>query len=693
MFITSREKSIIDLVMKTSGKHTPQSLASYLHVSVRTIQRDLKAVENILKSFELLLKRTTNDGLMIEGKNEHIFKLMQQLYYVHPTDETPEEKKLQLLIILLHEGSFFKIKVLAHQLGVSVTTLASYLDDLTNWLEKFTIELSRKRGVGVSITGNEANKRRALATYLLFHFHEELLESLYILMKDMELEDSVLGYFPPDYLMIIDELVNRMFEKGKMRLADNDYLGLVVHIAITLKRVESNFLLDEPIGEIEEEETTNAFQLMDQLCEELKSKLSIPLTKRDVQYLAVILKGSKLQDSETIAYDRIMLGQIIKNIIQDVSSQLHVDLTRDFSLFQGLFAHMEPSIFRLKHQTGLFNPLTAQIKKKYPVLFMAVRNSLEKEIPDISFPDDEVAFIVLHFGSALLMNEEKPTIHGVVVCPTGIGTSKMLASRIKKEFQEINTIEVKTIKEMQQSNVDEYDIIISTVRLPFDEVHYILVSPLLSDEDILMIRSYLQSNLQQLTGKKEYVKIRDKEMRQESSSLLDVLQEMKDVQTGIEAILNNLRIYRKRIPDYKCVLKEMVIELEQESLITDADVVFQKLLDREKMGGLGIPHTNMGLFHCRDDSIQELIFQICHLDSPCVIKGMDGKEVTLKHLLLMLSPDKLSLKEQEILSLISTSLIETDTALMIYSSSNEEMIRGKLEDLFSTYLQNKWVKE
>lgn len=92
MFITSREKSIIDLVMKTSGKHTPQSLASYLHVSVRTIQRDLKAVENILKSFELLLKRTTNDGLMIEGKNEHIFKLMQQLYYVHPTDETPEEK-------------------------------------------------------------------------------------------------------------------------------------------------------------------------------------------------------------------------------------------------------------------------------------------------------------------------------------------------------------------------------------------------------------------------------------------------------------------------------------------------------------------------------------------------------------------------------------------------------------------------
>ncbi|QGH33308.1 PRD domain-containing protein [Gracilibacillus salitolerans] len=692
MFITSREKSIIDLVMKTSGKHTPRSLASYLHVSVRTVQRDLKAVGNILKSFELQLRRTTNDGLMIDGKNEHIFKLMQQLYHVHPTDETPEEKKLQLLIILLHEGSFFKAQVLAKQLGVSVTTLASYLDDVTDWLEKFSIELTRKRGVGVSIDGREANMRKALATYFLFHFHEELLESLYLLQKNNHLDGPVLGYFPPNYLVLIDEMVHHLFDRGQTRLADNDYLGLIVHIAITLQRVENDFLLEEETDS-EDEDSTRPFQLISQLCDDLKSELSIPLTKKDVHYLDVILKGSKLQDSETIDYDSIMLGQIIKNIIQDISSQLHVDLSRDFSLFQGLLAHLEPSIFRLKHQMGLFNPLTEQINKKYLVLFMAVRNSLEKEFPDISFPDDEIAFIVLHFGSALLMNEEKTTIHAVVVCPTGIGTSKMLASRIQKEFTEINSVEIKSMKEMEKSNLDEFDIVISTVRLPFDDVHYILVSPLLSDEDIQMIRSFLQSNIQQLTGKKKYVKDSGKETRQEPSSLQDVLQEMKDVQTSIEAILDNFRVYRKSNEDYRQVLKEMVGELEQEGLITDAARVFQKLQDREKIGGLGIPDTNMGLFHCRDASIHELIFQICHLEHPCVIKGMDGKEVQLKNLLLMLSPEKLSFKEQEILSLISTSLIENDTALMIFSSSSEEMIKGKLEDLFSDYLQNKWIKE
>lgn len=692
MFITSREKSIIDLVMKTSGKHTPHSLASYLHVSVRTVQRDLKAVENILKSFELQLKRTTNDGLIINGKNEHIFKLMQQLYHVHPTDETPEEKKLQLLITLLHEGSFFKTQVLAKQLGVSVTTLGTYLDDLTEWLANFSIELTRKRGVGVSITGSEANMRKALATYFLFHFHEELLENLYLLQKNSQLERPVLGYFSSDYLIVIDEMVHHLFDRGQTRLADNDYLGLIIHIAITIRRVENDFLLKEETGSVDEQ-STRAYQLIDQLCADLKSALSIPLTKKDVHYLTVILKGSKLQDSETIDYDSIMLGQIIKNIIQDVSSQLHVDLSRDFSLFQGLLAHMEPSIFRLKHQMGLFNPLTEQINKKYPVLFMAVRNSLEKEFPDIGFPDDEIAFIVLHFGSALLMNEEKTVIQAVIVCPTGIGTSKMLATRIQKEFPEINSVEIKSMKEMEKSNLDKFDMVISTVRLPFDDVHYMLVSPLLSNEDIQMIRSFLQNNIQQLTSKNEYVKASSKEKKQAPSSLQDVLQEMKDVQTSIESILNNLQVYWKVNTDYKQVLKEMTAELEQEGLVTDAARVFEKLCEREKAGGLGIPDTNLGLFHCRDDSIQELIFQVCHLEYPCVIKGMDGKEVQLKNLLLMLSPENLSLTEQEILSLISISLIENEAALMIFSSASKAMIKSKLEELFSEYLQNKWIKE
>src|SRR5690606_25799287 len=116
------------LIVRTSGKHTVHSLSTYLNVSARTIQRDLKSVEKLLQQFDLAVKRTASEGLFIDGNNEQIYRLVQSLISVNPTDETPEERKLSLLITLLHEGPSFKMQVLAGQLGVSTATLTSYLD-------------------------------------------------------------------------------------------------------------------------------------------------------------------------------------------------------------------------------------------------------------------------------------------------------------------------------------------------------------------------------------------------------------------------------------------------------------------------------------------------------------------------------------------------------------------------------------
>ncbi|MEH7558415.1 HTH domain-containing protein, partial [Priestia megaterium] len=122
LFITSREKSIIELIIKTAGKHTALTLATFLNVSVRTVHRDLKAIESILKKFDLELIRTQDEGLMIEGKNEQIFRLIQELMKIKTTDQSPQERKLILLILLLEEGDSFKLQTLAKDLEVSITT-------------------------------------------------------------------------------------------------------------------------------------------------------------------------------------------------------------------------------------------------------------------------------------------------------------------------------------------------------------------------------------------------------------------------------------------------------------------------------------------------------------------------------------------------------------------------------------------
>ncbi len=692
MYITSREKAIIELIIKTSGKHTALSIATSLNVSTRTIQRDLKSIENLIQQFELLLTRNSNQGLVIEGKNEHIFRLVQYLTSNAPIDQSPQERKLRLLLAILEED-LYKTSVLASYLGISTATLASYLDELTDWLSLFRLQLTRKRGVGVELNGTEANKRRALSHFYLQYFHEELIEKIFLLEKGSLPDEKILHYFIPEYLQEVNAQVHAVFCQSDTRPADSGYLEIVIHITIALQRAESHFDLEKDAS-LPEKEVLAEYDVIHRICKELERKFDVSFSERDILYLALVLKGTKLRGEQAVPYDSIVLAQKIKNVIQSVSNQIHIDLTNDFSLFQGLLSHMEPSLFRIKQNMESFNPLKEEIKRKYPVLFMAVKNSIEEEFEKIvSYPDDEIAFIVLHFGSALVLKEESLSIKALVICPTGIGTSKMLASRIKKEITEIDSVEIKSIKDLTvNEDWNGYDLILSTVRLPFMNAEYILVNPLLSEENIITIKTYLKNNLEMLTKGKRYQKIAQDDsipyVADPSIALTDLLQEIKEVHQSIETIINNFRFYRMdQWESQEQILTKMLQKAEEDGLLDKSVAVLESLKEREKKGGLGIPETNMALFHVRDIHVRELIFQIAHLPNPCLVRGMDGNELMMKNLLLMLAPVELSKREQEILSLISTNIIESDEAILVFSSANEELIHKRLESIFVEYLQ------
>lgn len=272
--------------------------------------------------------------------------------------------------------------MLSNQLGISTTTLTSYLDELANWLRKFSVTLSRQRGVGVEVAGEEAHKRHALAAYFLIHFYEELIESLYYLQQGKTQDEKVLGYFHPDYLASANRLVGEHISDEQIRLADSDYTGLVVHLALALQRIEKGLLLekDQPAAE-----RNGEYYMIQAICADLQEQLGVGLTERDIEFLTVVLKGSKIQASNVLYYDSVLLGKLVKNMIRDVSAQLGVDLTKDFSLYQGLLAHMEPLIFRLKQKLESFNPLTDEIKKNTRCCFSRSNRLWRRSLTTLSF--------------------------------------------------------------------------------------------------------------------------------------------------------------------------------------------------------------------------------------------------------------------------------------------------------------------
>lgn len=697
MMITAREKSIIDLMVKQSGKHTIASIAEILHVSSRTIQRDLKSIETVLKRFDLSIENT--NGLSIIGANQNFYQFIQEVNKLNLIDFSIEERRLLAYIKLINAEGPIKLAPLAKELGVSITTLSTDLEELADWLKSYDLTLYRRKGVGVEIEGLEEDKRNALVSYLLINFNEELIENLFLLTQKSVQKGEVLFFLKKDYLKIIDKIVYQYINETEIRLADSDYISFIIHICISLQRTEKGFSLSNQNSTIDELKNSEEYALLINVRNELKNYFSISLNDYEITYLVSILKGSKIIELESTYYDQILISRSVKKMIHDVSKQLNVDLSGDFSLFQGLMAHMEPTIYRMSKGLTHFNPLTDEIKQKYPLLFLAVQTSVNNTFANMSFSDDEIAYIVLHFGSALELKKEEVQIHALIICPTGIGTSKMLASRIKKEIPEITTTEIITLKEMDSIDWKQYEIVISTVLLPVQEgFEYVFVNPLLYEKDIELIQTYLGSHIQQITKHSAYPADNKwneiNKTNKNKTTLHSFMEEIDIYQNSIRTILKNFSIHRmKNEPTYDLLLWKMLEKENEKGSITNVEEVFLQLKQREAKGGLGIPETNMALFHCRHDKVKEITFQIGHLENPYKLLGMNGAEMEVYNILLLLAPQALNDFELEIISMVSTIIVENKENILIFSSANERLIRTKLEDAFLHLLQNKFGRE
>jgi len=163
-------------------------------------------------------------------------------------------------------------------------------------------------------------------------------------------------------------------------------------------------------------------------------------------------------------------------------------LKQDKQLFNGLLQHLRPAIYRLIHHIEIKNPLIEEIKASYKGIFNQVKNSVnfieEKYLKE--FSDEEVGYLTLHFQAAIENNKDKdikkPEV--LVVCATGIGTSKMVSVRIQALF-DVNIVDTISYREVQKALLKHsVDVIVTTVPLKIKGISCVQVSPFLSEKNI-----------------------------------------------------------------------------------------------------------------------------------------------------------------------------------------------------------------
>jgi len=81
-----------------------------------------------------------------------------------------------------------------------------------------------------------------------------------------------------------------------------------------------------------------------------------------------------------------------------------------------------------------------------------------------------------------------------IVCPMGIATSNMLYWKLKQEFPNLEIVDVLSYKDfIKKYTLLNVDLIVSTAPLPVNVIPYVIVSPLLTKNEVEVLRKILLS--------------------------------------------------------------------------------------------------------------------------------------------------------------------------------------------------------
>ena len=180
------------------------------------------------------------------------------------------------------------------------------------------------------------------------------------------------------------------------------------------------------------------------------------------------LLGSKVQHDDFSRYTEQELSglkEVVQKMIADFQLYSCVVFDDKKGLEENLISHIKPTYYRLKYGVQIANDLAETIQVTYPDIFdltKRVMKHLEVYVGK-PIPDEEAAYITLHFGGWLTKEKKQVEIklRAIIVCENGIGTSNMLRTQLENLIAGLSVITTLSMREYQKYD-HQADVIFST---------------------------------------------------------------------------------------------------------------------------------------------------------------------------------------------------------------------------------------
>ncbi|MCM3511317.1 BglG family transcription antiterminator [Carnobacterium inhibens] len=688
LYISKREKEIIEILLEQKNGVTLDYLSDELKVSNRTIYRELSSLESTLAKYQIKLIREADIGYRLVGKPAS-FKELQQQLSASPEELTAQQRQSALVIKLLMQEKEVKMESLAMDLQVSVSTIQADLVSIEEVFKAYKIDIERKKAKGIQAIATESSRRLIISGLI----HSEINEYDFFQLMESETKSDAkewetgqnpfLKQLNKEDLYHVYAVVKQFGQHYFEEVTDSQLQRLVILLCVSIMRLRVGHQIHSFKAStlLADSDQTKSIETATAIYDFMQKLYGLAITKEEIQFLGLQIQGLNVplrNEFLSEEYDTD-LGYKVRELIRLVSNELDWNFNQDETLFHDLLAHIAAAIKRaIAPMPESNNPLLDKILTHYSELSFSVKEYLTHVFPTIHFLPNEIVYIVIHFASAYERQPKVQELKALVICSSGVGTAKILESRIRKYIPEITVIEISRISKLHRIDFDEYDLILSTIFLQGFETEYKVVTPLLMDNEIKSIQLYVRqiiSEKKKIKEKKEKIILTN---QKDESEFKEFYQKMSIA----NEILENFNVHQTvGTKELKPIISAICKSLEDDILI-DSDRIVYKLMERMELAPIGLPNTNMALFHCIDPTIKQSFFSIYELPKPIEVLGIDRNPIQMQRILMMLGPDPLSENSQEILGSISSAIVESDLTMEIFNSGSKQLLNNYLSSIF-----------
>ena len=205
----------------------------------------------------------------------------------------------------------------------------------------------------------------------------------------------------------IENIVKRVINEHHIELSQTIIDNVVIHLSLCLSREINGTYIPTSESQINHLKEHEYYGVSKEILYELEKEFDVSINKSQINYITMYLANMDLLDID-FNFEFDLDDDILENIISEstklIKERLNIDLRNNTEFYTGITLHFYPALERLKSDNQLNdNPLKDYIQAQYETEFECalIFNEVVEKYYEKAFNEHELAYIALHFGTAI----------------------------------------------------------------------------------------------------------------------------------------------------------------------------------------------------------------------------------------------------------------------------------------------------